>query len=84
MSVVKEQGPSWARSPGKLQVERNPPAKPVTMTTYKVVRVMGDGDYFSLYDPTVEYVLGERLKDPAKPNHRGGFFSGGRSPAPDH
>lgn len=73
-SAVQEQGPSWARSPGKLQAERNPPAKPVAMTSYKVVRVIA-GRYFSLYDPEQEYLLGERLKEPAKPKHGGGFYS---------
>lgn len=34
-----------------------------------------DGHYFSLYDPTQEYVLGQRLKQPAKPKHGGGFYS---------
>jgi hypothetical protein len=74
ISTVQEHGPAWAKSPGKLQSERKPPAKPVTMTSYKVVRVI-DGRYFSLYDPSVEYVIGERLKQPAKPKHGGGFYS---------
>lgn len=74
ISTVQAQGPSWARRPGKLRAEYKPPTKPVTLTTYKVVRLI-DGRYFSLYDPTHEYVLGQRLKESAKPNHRGGFFS---------
>jgi hypothetical protein len=74
ITTVEEQGPSWAKSPGKLQAERKPPTKPVTMTSYKVVRLI-DGRYLSLYDPTVEYILGERLKQPAKPKHGGGFYS---------
>lgn len=74
ISTVEEHAPSWARKPGKLQAERKPPTKHVTMATYKVVRLI-EGRYYSLYDPSVEYVLGERLKQPAKPKHRGGFFS---------
>lgn len=74
ISTVQEQGPSWARSPGKLQAERNPPTKPAALTSYKVVRLI-DGRYFSLYNPDQEYVLGERLKEIAKPGHGGGFFS---------
>lgn len=74
ITTVQEHGPAWACSPGKLQAERKPPTKPVTLTTYKVVRLI-DGRYFSLYDPTQEYVLGQRLKEPAKPRHGGGFFS---------
>ena len=65
ISTVQAQGPSWARNPGKLRAEYKPPTKPVTMTSYKVVRFI-DGRYCSLYDPTQEYVLGQRLKEPAK------------------
>lgn len=74
ISAVQAQGPSWARSPEKVQAERKPPPKPITLTNCKVVRVI-DGRYFSLYDPTQEYILGERLKGPAKPKHGGGFYS---------
>jgi hypothetical protein len=74
LDTVKEQGPEWAKSPGKLQSERKPPTRPVTMTSYKVVRLINE-KYYSLYDPTLEYVLGQRLKEPAKPKHGGGFFS---------
>lgn len=66
--------PKWARSPGKLKAERKPPTKPVKMTTYKVVRLI-DGRYYSLYDPNVEYVLGERLKQSVRKGHNGGYFS---------
>lgn len=72
--TVEESGPKWARKPGKLADERGTPTKPVTMTTYKVVRLINER-YYSLYDPTVEYVLGERMKEPAKPKHGGGFYS---------
>lgn len=74
ITTVEEHGPAWARKPGKLQAERKPPTKSVTMTSYKVVRLI-DGRYFSLYDPTVEYKLGERVKQPAKPGHGGGFYT---------
>jgi hypothetical protein len=74
LESVEESGLAWARVPGKLSSERKPPAKRVAMTSYKVVRFI-DGRYFSLYDPDVEYVLGERLKQRAKPNHGGGFYS---------
>ena len=73
-SAVQAQGPSWARSPGKLQSERNPPTKPVTLTSYEVVRLI-DERYFSLYNPEQEYVLGQRVKEPVKPKHGGGFYS---------
>ena len=66
--------PEWARKPGKLSSERNPPAKPVIMTSYKVVRLI-NGRYFSLYQPDQEYILGQRVKQRAKPGHQGGFFS---------
>lgn len=66
--------PEWARKPGKLSSERKPPAKMVEMTSYKVVRLI-DGRYFSLYNPEQEYILGQRVKQPAKPGHSGGFFS---------
>lgn len=72
--VIDLPRPQWARVPGKLKVERKPPTKSVKMTTYKVVRLI-DGRYYSLYDPEVEYHLGEKMKQPAKKNHRGGFFS---------
>jgi hypothetical protein len=74
ISKVEEHGPAWAKKPGKLQSERKPPTKPVTMTSFKVVRLI-DGRYYSLYDPTVEYVLGKRMKQHAKPKHGGGWFS---------
>ena len=74
LTAVQAHGPAWAKAPGKLQAERNPPTKPVAQTSYKVVRVI-DGRYFSLYNPEQEYVLGERLKEPAKPRHGGGFYS---------
>jgi hypothetical protein len=74
LTAVQEHGPVWAKAPGKLQAERNPPTRPVALTSYKVVRVI-DGRYFSLYNPEQEYVLGQRLKEPAKPKHRGGFYS---------
>src|SRR6266568_3907264 len=74
ITTVEEQGPSWARKPGKLSDERKPPTKRTALTTYKVVRLI-DGRYFSLYDPTIEYVLGERMKQIAKPKHGGGFYS---------
>ena len=74
LSTVEESGLAWARVPGKLSSERKPPAKRVVMTSYKVVRFI-EGRYYSLYDPEVEYALGERVKQPAKPNHGGGFYS---------
>jgi hypothetical protein len=72
--TVEETGPAWARRPGKLADERKPPTKRVAMTTYKVVRLI-DGRFFSLYEPGVEYSLNIRMKQPAKPGHRGGYFS---------
>lgn len=72
--VIDLPRPEWARVPGKLKAERKPPIKSVKMTTYKVVRLI-DGRYFSLYDPEVEYKLGEKMKQPAKRNHSGGYFS---------
>lgn len=74
IDTVDAQAPEWARRPGKLQSERKPPAKHVTMTSYKVVRLI-DGRYYSLYNPEQEYILGQRVKEPAKSGHRGGFFS---------
>jgi hypothetical protein len=74
IGAVKEHGPAWAKKPGKLHLERKPPTRPVTMTSYKVVRWIAKR-YYSLYDPTVEYVPGKRMKQPAKPKHGGGWFS---------
>lgn len=74
IETTQETGPEWARKPGKLSSERASPAKPVITTAYKVVRVI-DGNFYSLYDPTQEYILGERLKQAARPGHRGGYFS---------
>ncbi len=34
-----------------------------------------EGRYASLYDPTRTYVLGQRVKEPARPKHGGGFYS---------
>lgn len=72
--VLDLEKPEWARKPGKLSTERKPPAKAVEMTSYKVVRLI-DGRYYSLYDPNTEYILGERVKQPAKPGHGGGYYS---------
>lgn len=72
--ILDLERPEWARAPGKLSSERKPPAKPVEMTAYKVVRVI-DGRYYSLHSPEIEYVLGQRMKQPAKPGHGGGYFS---------
>lgn len=72
--VLDLERPEWARAPGKLSSERKPPAKYVEMTSYKVVRLIDDR-YFSLYNPEQEYILGERVKQAAKPGHAGGFFS---------
>ncbi len=77
LSIVEERGPVWAKKPGKLQSEhkpRKPTPKQVEMISYKVVRLI-EGRYFSLYNPEIEYVLGQRVKQPAKPKHGGGFFS---------
>lgn len=72
--VLNLSRPEWARKPGKLSSERKPPAKMVEMTSYKVVRLI-DGRYYSLYDPSVEYVIGQRMRQAAKPGHAGGYFS---------
>src|SRR5579862_9761515 len=37
ITTVQVHGPAWAKAPGKLQAERNPPTKPVALTSYKVV-----------------------------------------------
>lgn len=72
--VLDLEKPEWARKPGKLSTERKPPAKMVEMISYKVVRLI-NGKYFSLYQPTQEYIIGERVKQRAKPGHAGGFFT---------
>lgn len=72
--ILELDRPEWARNPGKLSSERKPPARMVEMISYKVVRVIG-GRYYSLYKPDVEYVLGQRVKQPAMPGHQSGFFS---------
>lgn len=41
---------------------------------YKAVRVV-DGKYYSLYDSVTEYVVGKTMKQLAKPNHGGGYYS---------
>ncbi len=74
ISTIEESGLAWARKPGKLQAERNSPTVYPTMTTYKVVRLI-EKRYYSLYDPAQEYVLGEKVKEPVKKHHGGGFFS---------
>lgn len=74
IDAVERGAPAWARTPGKLRADYLPPSKPVKLTSYKVVRYI-EGRYFSLYDPEQEYILGQRVKQPAKPKHGGGFFS---------
>jgi hypothetical protein len=66
--------PEWARAPGKLSSQRKPPAKMIERISYKVVRVI-DGRYYSLWRPDVEYVIGQRMKQAAKPGHASGYFS---------
>src|SRR6266699_6332119 len=63
----------WMKEPGKLKGDRQPASK-VTFTTYKVVEVR-DGQYFSLFKPDEEYILGQEKKQAAKPGHKGGYFS---------
>jgi len=41
---------------------------------YKAVRVV-DGKYYSLYDSVTEYYVGDTMKQQAKPNHGGGYYS---------
>jgi len=74
LEITQEQAPAWARPPGKLSSERRPPAPACQMIAYKVVRVIEER-YFSIYDPTQEYVIGERKRQRARPKHRGGFFT---------
>jgi hypothetical protein len=66
--------PEWARVPGKLRSDRSKPTSPTALTSYKVVRVI-EGRYYSLYDPSVEYVLGQRVMQKAQRKHQGGYFS---------
>jgi hypothetical protein len=40
---------------------------------YKQVAVMF-GRYFSVYDASVEYVIGDTVTCPAEPNHKGGLY----------
>lgn len=40
---------------------------------YKQVAFI-DGKYFSVYDPGVEYAVGETLRSKPKGSHKGGFF----------
>jgi len=74
LEAIAEHAPKWARSPGKLSSERKPPTPIGGKTSYKVVRFI-EGRYYSLFKPEQEYILGERVKQPAKPGHNGGFFS---------
>jgi hypothetical protein len=74
LDAIAEHAPEWAKKPGKLASERKPPVPLGGKTSYKVVRFI-EGRYYSLYDPKQEYVPGERVKQPAKPGHKGGFFS---------
>ena len=74
LEAVAEHAPEWAKKPGKLSSERKPPTPIAGKTSYKVVRCI-EGRYYSLYDPRQEYILGERVKQRARPRHGGGFFS---------
>ncbi|MHC4984389.1 MAG: hypothetical protein ACYTF6_14630 [Planctomycetota bacterium] len=58
LEAYKEKAPYWAKSPGKLRSEY---AKP-TLTTfvgYKIMRVVDDSHFLSLYDDT-EWEIGKR------------------------
>lgn len=74
LTAQQEHAPSWVRVPGKLKAEYNKPSKRTKTTAYKLVQVI-DGRYYSIYDRSVEYMLGEQKKEAAKPGHRGGYFS---------
>jgi len=63
----------WLRPPGKMRGDRAKPQKTV-YTTYKAVEVR-EGRYYSLYQPTEEYVIGEEKKQAARAGHKGGYFS---------
>jgi hypothetical protein len=40
---------------------------------FKLVAVV-EGRYFSIYDGTTEYAIGRMLREPARPNHGGGYY----------
>lgn len=74
LGAWKSNAPEWARCPGKLTAEYAKPTRRVKTTTYKIVRVI-DERYYSVFDSRVEWIIGECRTEPARPKHRGGFFS---------
>lgn len=41
---------------------------------YKAVAMLDDGRLVSVYDGVTEYRLGETLREPCRPGHRGGYY----------
>jgi hypothetical protein len=58
----------------RKRIRREEPPRPVVHADhYKLVAVV-DGRYLSIFDGRTEYRLGESLREPARPDHGGGFY----------
>ena len=49
------------------------PPRPPSVLCYKLVARKG-GRFFSIYDGTTEYRLGQLVEQPARPGHHGGYY----------
>lgn len=79
LTAYLNNSPFWAKAPGKLKSQRNEPVREKTaLIAYKIVQVR-DGRFYSVFDASTEYILGQTLYQQATPGHRGGYFS-----YPDH
>lgn len=70
-----KRAPSWAHKPGKLRSETSARIKKPPMRAVKIVMLGPTGRMFSLYDASVQYTLGKRLTEVARPDHGGGYYA---------
>lgn len=73
LAATANKAPRWAKAPGKLRTQYTQRG-PNHRTAYKLVQKIGERMY-SLFDPEVEYVVGQMLTDVAKPDHNGGYYA---------
>ena len=64
--------PDWAKQP--FVEKPATPGKPERKIRYKAVAVLPDETFCSIYDDSVEYVLGKTYRQKGQPDHNGGYY----------
>lgn len=73
LDAASEKAPSWAKSPGSLRSDYKKPQS-TSRKGYKLLEVR-NGRLYSLYDGGMEYEIGVRVADQARPDHHGGIYA---------